>query len=93
MEFYDIYEQCVPLHFLIFHANLPLEIFLYKIPYCTICHPYKWMCYVHVQKTFKQKYIIIARNNLKTGNFITLVELCQRKVAELRKCDGKIEYG
>ena len=33
----------------------------------------------------------LARNNLKTGNFVTLVELCQRKVGELRKCDGKID--
>ncbi|XP_046856978.1 dymeclin-like [Xenia sp. Carnegie-2017] len=32
----------------------------------------------------------LARNNLKSGNFIKLVELCQRKVEELRKCDGKI---
>jgi hypothetical protein len=36
---------------------------------------------------------VVARNNLKTGNFIMLVELCQRKVVDLRKCDGKIEYG
>lgn len=33
----------------------------------------------------------LARNNLKTGNFIMLVELCQRKVVDLRKCDGKID--
>ncbi|XP_028418977.1 dymeclin-like [Dendronephthya gigantea] len=39
----------------------------------------------------EQLCLNLARNNLQTGNFITLVELCQRKVEELRKCDGKID--
>lgn len=41
----------------------------------------------------KTLHSIAAKNNLQTGNFITLVELCERKVVELRKSDGKIEYG
>ena len=48
------------------------------------------MCFP--QCCLKIFHFIAARNNLQTGNFITLVELCQRKVVELRKCDGKIEY-
>lgn len=33
----------------------------------------------------------LARNNLQTGNFITLVELFQRKVFELKQCEGQVD--